>query len=247
MPTVTGLRPAGSDDDRLRVEVDGRREGELPAARAERMDLREGRSLTGEELDRLRSEVHRQEAMDRALNYLSYRPRSEAELERKLRAGDFSEDAARHAVERCRELGYVDDLEFARSHVRDRVRLKPRGVRRLRDELRKKGVDEETAGKAIRRAFREAGVTERDLLERAAEKKWAELEGEDPVGERRRFRSYLSRRGFPFAHIRDVEREYFGDRLYRDEYPDDAEPGADDVAESGTDDVAEPGPDASAD
>lgn len=225
MPTVTGLRPAGSDGDRLRVEVDGRREGELPAARAERMDLREGRELSEGELEELRSEVHRRQAMDRALDYLSYRPRSEAELERRLRRADFSEDAVRHAVERCRELGYVDDLAFARSHVRDRIRLKPRGVRRLRDELRGKGIDEETADEAIRAAFREADVTERDLLERAAGKKWAELEGEDPVKERRRFRSYLSRRGFPFALIREVERDYFGERLYRDEYPDDAGPG----------------------
>ncbi len=227
MPTVTGLRPSGGDRDRLRVEVDGRREGELPAARAERMGLREGRSLSAEELDRLRSEVHRREAVDAALDYLSYRPRSEAELERKLRGKDFSDDAVRHAVERCRELGYVDDLAFARSHVRDRVRLKPRGVRRLRAELRQKGIDDETAGEAIRRAFREAGVTERELLERAAEKKWEELEGEDPVRERRRFRSYLARRGFPYALIREVESELFGEQLYRDEYPDDAGPGPD--------------------
>jgi len=224
VPTITGLGPAGGDGDRLRVEVDGRREGELAAARAERMGLREGRSLTDGELDRLRAEVHRQAAVDRALNYLSYRPRSEAEVERKLRGADFSDDAVRQAVERCRELGYLDDLAYARSHVRDRIRLKPRGVRRLRDELRKKGIDEETADEAISRAFREADVSERDLLERAAEKKWADLEGEDPVKERRRFRSYLSRRGFPYALIREVEGDYFGDQLYRDEYPDDAGP-----------------------
>lgn len=225
MPTVTGVRPAGPDGGRVRVEVDGRREGELPAARAARMALEEGRRLSEEELDRLRTEVHRQAAVDRALEFLSYRPRSEAELERKLRGADFSEDAVREALDRCRELGYLDDLQFARSHVRDRIRLKPRGVRRLRDELREKGVGEETAERAIREAFREAEVTERDLLERAAEKKWAGLEGEDPVRERRRFRSYLSRRGFPYALIRDVEERYFGEQLYRDEYPDDAGPG----------------------
>lgn len=233
MPTVTDLRSSGSDGDRIVVEVDGRREGELPAARAERMGLRGGEVLTEGELDELRAAVHRQGAVDEALEYLSYRPRSEAEIERKLRGKDFSEDAVRHAVERCRELGYVDDLAFARSHVRDRIRLKPRGVRRLRDELREKGIDEETADEAIEAAFREAGVTERDLLERAAAKKWESLEGTDPVRERRRFRSYLSRRGFPWELIRDVENRYFGEQLYRDEYPDDAGPGADDVPEFG--------------
>lgn len=226
MPTVTDVRPAGSDGDRVVVDVDGRREGELPAARAGRMGLREGERLSEAELDELRAAVHRQRAVDKALEYLSYRPRSEAELERKLRREDFSEDAVRHAVERCRELGYVDDLEFARSHVRDRVRLKPRGVRRLRDELRGKGIDEETAEEAIDAAFREVGVTERELLERAAEKKWESLEGEDPVRERRRFRSYLSRRGFPWPLIRDVETRYFGEELYRDEYPDGSDPGS---------------------
>ncbi|MFB6240569.1 MAG: hypothetical protein ABEJ46_03240, partial [Gemmatimonadota bacterium] len=104
-------------------------------------------------------------------------------------------------------------------------------LEQLQDQLREKGIDEATAEEAIEAAFREAGVSERDLLERAAEKKWESLEGEDPVRERRRFRSYLSRRGFPWPLIRDVESRYFGEQLYRDEYPDDAGPAADDVPE----------------
>lgn len=113
---------------------------------------------------------------------------------------------------RCGELGYVDDRAFAAAFVRDRIRLKPRGVFRLRAELREKGVGESDAEAGIRRAFRETGTTERELLERAARKRWRRVGSDEPRTARRRLFEYLRRRGFPYAEIRDVVEEYLEGR-----------------------------------
>jgi regulatory protein len=115
-------------------------------------------------------------------------------------------------VSRCRELGYVDDEEYAVAHVRDRIRLKPRGRFRLRMELRKKGISDRDAEAAIDRAFREEEVTEHDLLERAARKRWESRRSDDPETVRRRLYGYLRRRGFRGAEIRDVVDDLMQDR-----------------------------------
>src|SRR5690349_3533751 len=71
---------------------------------------------------------------------------------------------------RLRELGMIDDAAFAGTLVRDRVRLRPQGARRLASELRQKGVDEETARAAIRETMEGEATDERELARRAAEK-----------------------------------------------------------------------------
>lgn len=144
------------------------------------------------------------EALDRAFSYLSHRSRSRSELERYLRRKGYEEGVVGRVLERCEELGYVDDRSFAAAYVRDRIRLKPRGVRRLRAELRRKGVAPEVAEEGIESAFRESGVTERELLERAARKRWRALRDEDSRTARRRLYGYLRRRGFPGYGIREV-------------------------------------------
>ena len=146
----------------------------------------------------------REEALRRAFGYLAHRSRSRAELERYLSRRGYADAVVASVLARCEDLGYVDDREFAASWVRDRIRLKPRGIARLRSELRKKGVPASDAEAGIARAFGEEGVTERDLLERVAEKRWRTRRTDDPVRVRRRLSGYLQRRGFPGHAIREV-------------------------------------------
>lgn len=204
MPTVTRLEPTDPGGDRLLVGLDGETLGAVPAERAEALELRKGAALTPERADLVRAEVRSMEALDDALRLLSVRPRSRRELERRLSAKDHDDGVVSRALERCEELGYLDDVEFAASHTRDRIRLKPRGKLKLLAELRQKGVSEEDAREGIERAFREEEATERELAGRILEKKWRGLAGRDRRKERRRLSGHLKRRGFPFDLIREL-------------------------------------------
>lgn len=204
MPTVTRLEPVGSRGERLRVHLDGEPRCEVTGSIAGRLGLAEGTELSDEEVEALLAEGRRREAMDAALEYLSHRPRSRREVERRLERKGFGAEAIAFALRRCEELEYVDDRAFAADYARDRIRLKPRGALRLKQELRKKGVSEADAEAGIEAAFREEGVTERELLERAARKRWRSRRSDDPRVVRRRLQSYLRRRGFRTSEIRDV-------------------------------------------
>ncbi|MFQ5747552.1 MAG: regulatory protein RecX [Gemmatimonadota bacterium] len=142
--------------------------------------------------------------LELALRHLAVRTRSRAELERHLRRRGVPPESIPSVVEHCAELGYVDDRAFAAAFVRDRIRLRPRGIARLRSELRAKGVDAEDAEAGIRMAFEELGVTEGSLLEAAAAGRWRALRALAPPVRRRRLAAYLLRRGFPPPDVRRV-------------------------------------------
>ncbi|MFW6089035.1 MAG: regulatory protein RecX [Gemmatimonadota bacterium] len=134
--------------------------------------------------------------MDKALELLSFRARSESELERRILRAGHAPSAAASALRRCRELGYIDDRAFALAHVRDRLRLRPKGRRALRSELYRKGVDGDLAEAAIDEAFAELGIDETALARRLAGKRVKALGRLETETARRRLTGYLVRRGF---------------------------------------------------
>jgi len=207
MTTVTRLEPVGGRRDRLRVYLDGQARCELPPSVVGRLGLAEGGELSEEEVDRLLAEGERRRAIDAAFEYLSHRPRSRAEVERHLGRKGLDPGAVAAAVERCVELDYLDDRAFAADFARDRIRLKPRGSLRIVMELRDRGVSEADARAGVEEAFRDEGVTDRELLERAARKRWESRRSDDPRVVRRRLWSYLRRRGFRTSEIREVVEE----------------------------------------
>jgi regulatory protein len=83
------------------------------------------------------------------LTALTAAPRSRAQLESKLAAKGASPDVAARVLDRFEEVGLVDDAEFARSLVRTKQASRGLAGRALRQELRRTGVDDETAAEAL--------------------------------------------------------------------------------------------------
>lgn len=153
--------------------------------------------------------------LDAAARFLEARPRSTAEVRRRLASAGYRPELVAQAIERLVELGYVDDEAFARTWVESRDRAHPRGERALRNELREKGVAREivdevlgeravTAGIEPGGAFRDekaASDTVPDADERAAlallTRRRSTLDRlADPRVRRQRAYALLARNGF---------------------------------------------------
>lgn len=202
MPRITKMRPSKRRPGWIELFLDGVFLCPLPARVARQEGLKEGLILDAPELEALQEQGRRSDATERALHYLAGRPRSRFQLERYLRRKGHEGSAVREAVERCVELGYLDDLEFAAAFARDRIRLRPRSVALLEAELRERGVSRCDARTGVAEALEEEGVDEEELLRRAAEKAWRRLCAQRPDRARRRLLGYLVRRGFRRADIR---------------------------------------------
>ena len=136
----------------------------LPDEDASRLRLEVGLRLESAELEAVQAAGGRAEAMFVGLRYLSVRPRSRRETERRLRRDRIDPAAIQHALERLAALGYLDDAQFAASFARDRIRLRPCGTRRMQSDLLARGVSREDADRGIREAMAEEGATEEALL-----------------------------------------------------------------------------------
>jgi regulatory protein len=147
-------------------------------------------------------------ARQAALNVLAVRARSRRELEQRLRRKDFPREVIDACLDDLDRQGLLDDAAFARSVVRDRVRLSPRGPAHLLQELRKRGVEDPVAETALRRVLDEEEVSVHGLAEEAA-LGWLRRQSDGVVRAladeaftkereraRRRLHGYLARRGF---------------------------------------------------
>lgn len=176
---------------------------ELSAEVAHRAGLRVGMDLDAARLRALELDDVAWRCKEAALRLLTHRPRSAAELRRRLLVRQYppeTVDACLADLERAR---LIDDNRFAETLARERLRSKPVGKLRLRTELRAKGVDESVARRAIEEAFEAEPGDESDLARRAAGK-FRRRAGAEAAAERRRLYGFLARRGFPPDAIASV-------------------------------------------
>jgi regulatory protein len=144
-------------------------------------------------------------AKNSAYRYLTYRPRSRAEIETKLREKEFDDEIVRQVIADLVRFGYVDDQEFARLWAQSRVRLRGFGRRRIERELTNKGIDRGI----IKQIFAELfdGDSEFETATLTAQKKLTTLRSVDRETRRRRLAGFLERKGFSFEIIGRVLRD----------------------------------------
>lgn len=132
-----------------------------------------------------------------ALKWLGFKPRTEAELIRRLHEKGYVEEAIQHCVQKLKQQHYINDAEYAIRWSEERMRVHKKGKRWIEYELRQKGIQEQYIQQALDKVD-EALEWENVLA--LARKKWAQgPEGEQHFHRRKkRTMDYLMRRGFSF-------------------------------------------------
>lgn len=139
-----------------------------------------------------------------ALDLLSARPRSEAELRAALGKKDVPPEIVDELCQRFNEVGLLDDAAFAATLATSRSQHSGRGRMRIRQELRQKGVDDEVAQAALE----EISVDDEIEAARAvAAKKQRALGKLEHHVAKRRLVGVLSRRGFSSSVVMQVADE----------------------------------------
>lgn len=188
--TITALQSQKRNANRVNVYLDGQFAFGLAAIEA--AHLRVGQTLSDDDVARLQVQDEVERVLERTLNFLSYRPRSEGEVRQYLRQKDVGDEAIEAVVERLTRAGMLDDREFAHYWVENRLQFNPRGVRALEHELREKGVPASTIADTL------AGFDEEAAARKALEAGVRRLAHPDPRAFRRRLEAYLVRRGFSY-------------------------------------------------
>jgi regulatory protein len=197
---ITKIAHQQRNPERVSIYIDGEFVFGLPATEVVSRDLRRGQHLTLEDATILAAVDEGSRATDAAVQFIAYRPRSEREVRDRLRKRDYSETAIEIAIEKVTGWGYLDDRDFARLWVDNRVQHRPRGERLLAQELRQKGIDSDV----IATVLDETDLNEHAAALELARKRAPRLASLDAQTRERRLSQYLARRGYGWDVIRPV-------------------------------------------
>lgn len=153
---------------------------------------------------------------NKALRYLSFRPRSEKELRdyllgknlpqkkhRKLPSMEIIDTVIKH----LKDMKFLNDAEFAKSWVRSRTEYKPRSLSVIRMELKQKGITAEMIDEAL--AERREGKDDKELAKELLLRKKRLYEGMEKQERYRKAGGFLARKGFSFEAIKAAIDEIF--------------------------------------
>ena len=205
MKKVTAIRSGRRQGKRVNIFLDGKFTLSLEAELAAKEGLGVEQELTESDIEALAQADLCQRCLNAALHYLSYRPRSEAEIRERLKRRGFDEGSVETTIAKLKAQGLVDDLAFAQFWKDNRQSFSPRSQRLTRSELRQKGVASDIIEQVV------AQVSDEDSAYRAALAKARRLSRADYQSFRRRLGDYLKRRGFGYGVIKHtVERVWQG-------------------------------------
>ncbi len=151
-------------------------------------------------------ERSKRKTFDRAVNLLTYKPRSIEELRTRLLEKVWTnEEIVDEVIEKLKEYNYLNDEQFATSFASSKIRQKAIGKRRLQQDLYRKKVDKETIEKVLENAFEE--TPEEEIIDRAIAKRLRIKGTPETPNDKRNFFAYLMRQGFDYELIRNKMNE----------------------------------------
>ena len=157
--------------------------------------LKIGQELSDDKIKVLVENIGLARCLNTAYRYLSYRPRSQAELKQRLHQRGFEDSQIEIVINKLKEQNLLDDTAFAQFWKENRQIFRPRSQRLTRMELRKKGVADEIIDEVTEK------LDDMESAYQAALSKAQLLPKQEYEVFRRRLGDYLKRRGFGYAVI----------------------------------------------
>lgn len=142
-----------------------------------------------------------QGALRAALKFLGYCPRSEAEVQAKLKQLAFPQNVIESTLEKLRSLNLLNDETFARNWILGRVEGRGYGPLRVERELRQKGIARSLISQVVKGTFGQEEGKERARVLLAKR-----FRGKD-LGDRKvlhRAIAFLQRRGYRNSVIAEI-------------------------------------------
>jgi regulatory protein len=206
MGKITALRANKRTDKQLNMFIDGKFAIKIDMGAVKSEELKIGQEISDNRLKELAEDVSLAHCLNVAYRFLSYRPRSEAEMKERLHRRGFEDSKIEIVINKLKEQNLLDDTAFAQFWKENRETFRPRSQRLTRLELKKKGV----AAAIIEEVTKESDDTQSAY--QAAQKKVQHLPNQDYEVFRRRLGDYLQRRGFGYSVINQTVKRIWQER-----------------------------------
>ncbi|SDY33726.1 regulatory protein [Evansella caseinilytica] len=205
MPMISRIAVAKKNKGRFHIYI-GSAQGEEYAFTVSedlfiKRGLRKGLELTEAEICEIREADQLDKAMQKVLNYLSYRMRSEKEVYIYLAELEVKGKDAAQIVARLKELQFLDDKLFAKAFIRTKKNTQKKGPLVIVQELQEKGISKPLIEQAL------AEYPEEEQLEHAvsaAVKKQTSYRNDGRKLRKQKTIQFLLQRGFPSSVVQQA-------------------------------------------
>lgn len=198
---ITAIELQKKKKDRYNIYIDGEYGCSLGAESVVVFKVKEGSTISEDELKKAIRTDNTKYAFDSAVNLLSYKMRTKNEIREKLLLKKIDEDAIEDALLKLESYGYVNDSTYAKEFVASSVASGRYGSKVIEHKLKQKGITDDIIGTALDEYTED---NEREIAAKqmvSLEKKYC---GEDKRKGRQKIYSTLLRRGFSYDVINSV-------------------------------------------
>ena len=159
--------------------------------------IKVGAELSEGELADLRSEDGDKYAAGIAMEFLSYKMRTEREVRKKLKAKEVDGESIDRVVGQLAGYGYINDEAYAQAYAQEL--MQKYGQRVAVSKMMEKGIDRALAEKAAQ----EAGTSE-SVLDGYIERLRCKYRGEEPNKAKQKIIRALMGKGFEYEDIKSA-------------------------------------------
>src|SRR4030042_3250508 len=203
MPIITSIK-SQKNGKRVNIYLDGKFGFGLDIENYIKFGLKVEQTLTDEKIEEIIKKAEFQLNLDKLLRFATLRPRSESEVRGGMKRKRVHKSLQEDLFNKLKHLELIDDEEFARWWVEQRLLFKPKSKRILNDELRAKGIKKDTIEDVLDSSEVDEVKIAKALLEKK-KYKWEKLPG---LEAKRKKRDFLVRNGFSWDVIRKIMKDF---------------------------------------
>ena len=203
---ILSIKRSTRYNDRIIVKLDDKSVFRVPEDAFVLNPLHIGETVTLDEIEDYDVKMRFQEAKDAAFKLLSFRMRSIAEMRKRLKEKSFSQIEIDHVIDKLTKLNYLNDVEFGKAFVKEKIKNKKIGPKAIKSELFPHQLSPDFVDELIESVYKKYKIN--DLITFHLKRKKIKKNTQMNKSDLSRLNNYLLRKGFEWDNINGLYVEW---------------------------------------
>ena len=203
---ILSIKRSTRYNDRIIVKLDDKSVFRVPEDAFILNPFHVGETVTVDEIEDYDDKMRLQEAKDAAFKLLSFRMRSIAEMRKRLKEKSFSQIEIDHVIDKLTKLNYLNDVEFGKAFVKEKIKNKKIGPKAIKSELFPHQLSPDFVDELIESVYKKYKIN--DLITFHLKRKKIKKNTQMNKSDLSRLNNYLLRKGFEWDNINGLYVEW---------------------------------------
>ena len=203
---ILSIKRSTRYNDRIIVKLDDKSVFRVPEDAFVLNPFHIGETVTLDEIENYDVKMRLQEAKDAAFKLLSFRMRSIAEMRKRLKEKSFSQIEIDHVIDKLTKLNYLNDVEFGKAFVKEKIKNKKIGPKAIKSELFPHQLSSDFVDELIENIYKKYKIN--DLITFHLKRKKIKKNTQMNKSDLSRLNNYLLRKGFEWDNINGLYVEW---------------------------------------